>query len=70
MQRFNENITVTGLLNREILESEHGYNFRKLLSSKISGTSSETLFGQVQNCLLVNHDHVNSHILTISGVYL
>jgi len=56
-------MTVTGLLNKEILESEHGYVFTKFLSSKISGSSSETLFGEVQNCSMVNHDHVNSHIL-------
>jgi len=65
MQRFNENMTVTGLLNKEILESEHGYVFTKFLSSKISGSSSKALFCQVQNCSMVNHDHdhVNSHIL-------
>jgi len=60
MRRFNENMTVTGLLNKEILESGHGYVFTKFLSSKISGSFSETLFGQVQNCSMVNHD---SHIL-------
>ena len=64
MRRLYENMTVTGLLNREILESEHEYVFTKFLPSKISGTSSETLFGQVQNCPLVSHDNVlNSHIL-------
>jgi len=65
MRRFNENMAVTGLLNKEILELEHGYVFTKFLSSKISGSSSETLFGQVQNCSMVNHDHVNSHIYSL-----
>lgn len=63
MRRFNETMTVTGLLNKEILESEHGHVFTKFLSSKICGSSSETLFGQVQNCSMVNHDHVNGHML-------
>ena len=55
MRRFCENMTVSSLLNREILESEHGHVFTKFLSSKISGISSETLFGQVQHCPSVNH---------------
>ena len=63
MRRFCENMTVSSLLNREILESEHGHVFTKFLSSKISGTSSETLFGQVQHCPTVNHDHIDSHML-------
>ena len=41
-----KNLMKTWLLQacREILESEHGYVFTKFLSSKISGTSSETKF--------------------------
>ena len=41
------------------------------MASKISEISSETLFGQAQNCSLVNHDHVNSHLLlTLAKVEL
>ena len=62
MRRFSENMTVNSLLTREMLDSEHEYVFTKFLSSKISGTSSETLFGQVHSTS-VNHEHVSSHIL-------
>ena len=63
MRRFSENVTVTSLLDMDILDSEHGYLFTKFLTSKISGASSETLFGQIQHSSLVDHEHVNSHIL-------
>ena len=64
MRRFSEDMNVTSLLNTDILDSEHGSVFTKFLSFKtrISGTSSETLFGQVKHCLSGNHEHINAHI--------
>ena len=59
-------MTVTSMLSRELLDSEHGDVFIKFLSSNISGSSSETLYGQDYSSS-VNHEHVNSNILLQSA---
>ena len=61
MRIFSENMTVTSILSRELLDSEHGDVFNNFLSSNNSGSSYETLYGQDYSSS-VNHEHVDSHI--------